>query len=95
MEIAKTTIQIEYLPGTVDTLHLKTYAQIVEATLELVKPEYKRLTQESRKKQRTLKFDSKEYIDSLLEYLTNTEVLIIDGQKAIANKAGITPSKLE
>lgn len=42
-----------------------------------------------------MKFDSKEYIDSLLEYLTNTEVLIIDGQKAIANKAGISPQKLE
>jgi hypothetical protein len=33
LDIAKKGIQIEYLPGTVDTLHIKTYAQIVEATL--------------------------------------------------------------
>jgi len=95
LELAKSAVQVEYLPGTVDTLHIKTYAQIVEATLELVKPEYKRLTNEARKKQRTLNFDSKEYINSLLEYLTNTEVLIVDAQKAIANKAGITTQKLE
>lgn len=30
-----------------------------------------------------------------MEYLTNTEVLIIEGQKAIANKLGITPQKFE
>jgi hypothetical protein len=30
-----------------------------------------------------------------MEYLTNTEVLIVDAQKAIANKAGITTQKLE
>lgn len=29
LELAKSTIQVEYLPGTVDTLHIKTYAQIV------------------------------------------------------------------
>lgn len=39
--------------------------------------------------------DSKDYIDSLVEYLTNTEVLILEGQKAISNKLGITPQKLE
>lgn len=39
--------------------------------------------------------DSKEYVDSLVEYLTNTEVLIIEGQKAIATKLGITSQKLE
>ena len=45
LEIAKSAVQVEYLPGTVDTLHIKTYAQIVDSTLELIKPEYKRLTQ--------------------------------------------------
>jgi hypothetical protein len=45
LELAKSSVVVEYLPGTVDTLHIKTYAQIVEASLELVKPEYKRLTQ--------------------------------------------------
>jgi hypothetical protein len=95
LELAKAAVQVEYLPGTVDALHIKTYAQIVDSTLELVKPEYKRLTQESRKQQRQLALDSKEYVDRLLEYLTNTEVLVIDGQKAIAGKLGITPQKLE
>ena len=38
LEVAKSTVHVEYLPGTVDTLHIKTYAQIIEATLELVKP---------------------------------------------------------
>lgn len=37
LEAAKAAIQVEYLPGTVDTLHIKTYAQIVDATLEIVK----------------------------------------------------------
>jgi len=95
LEIAKTNVQVEYLPGTVDTIHIKTYAQIVESTLELVKNEYRRLTQESRSKQRKVIGDSKQYIDSLMEYLTNTEVLVLEGQKAIAGKLGLTPQKLE
>ena len=33
LEAVKAAIQIEYLPGSVDTLHIKTYAQIVDATL--------------------------------------------------------------
>jgi hypothetical protein len=95
LEVAKSTIQVEYLPGTVDTLHIKTYAQIVDATLELAKPEYKRLTNEARSKQRKIAMDTKEYVDSLVEYLTNTEVLIVEGQKSIAGKLGITPQKWE
>lgn len=95
LEAAKANVQIEYLPGTVDTLHIKTYAQIVEATLEVVKSEYKRLTHESREKQRKSFGDSKEYIDCLLEYLTNTEVLIVEGQKALVKKLGLTQQKFE
>jgi hypothetical protein len=95
LELAKTAIQVEYLPGTVDTLHIKTYAQIVEATLELVKDEYRRLTNESRNKQRKTLNDAKLYLDLLMEYLTNTEVLVLEGQKAIAGKLGFTPQKLE
>lgn len=30
-----------------------------------------------------------------MEYLTNTEVLVLEGQKAIAGKVGLTPQKLE
>lgn len=95
LEVAKATIQVEYLPGTVDTLHIKTYAQIIETTLELVKPEYRRLTIEARSKQRKIPLESKEYVNSLVEYLTNTQVLILEGQKAICAKLGISPQKWE
>jgi hypothetical protein len=54
LELASSSIQVEYLPGTVDTLHIKTYAQIVEKTQEIIKQEYKRLTQEARSRQRVL-----------------------------------------
>jgi len=95
LELAGSSIQVEYLPGTVDTLHIKTYAQIVEKTQDLIKQEYKRLTQEARAKQRSLFKEPKKYIDSLVEYLTNTEVLVIEGQKAIAKRLGLTPEKME
>lgn len=95
LEIAASSIQVEYLPGTVDTLHIKTYAQIVEKTQDLIKNEFKRLTQDARTKQRAIFKEPSKYINSLVEYLTNTEVLIIEGQKAIAKKLGITPEKME
>lgn len=90
VELAATSIQLEYLPGTVDTLHIKTYAEIVTKTQEVIKAEYKRLTEEARAKQRKLYNEPKQYIDSLIEYLTNTEVLVIEGQKAIAKRLGVT-----
>ena len=37
LKAAKAVVQIEYFPGTVDTLHIKTYSQIVDSTLEVVK----------------------------------------------------------
>lgn len=95
LELASSGITVEYLPGTVDTLHIKTYAQIVENTQNLIKAEYKRLTQEWRAKQRSVFKEPKKYIDTLIEYLTNTEVLVIEGQKAIAAKLGVTAKKLE
>jgi hypothetical protein len=53
------------------------------------------LTDDARKRQRLLNPESKEYLDSLMEYLTNTEVLAIEGQKSIAGRLGVTPQKLE
>jgi hypothetical protein len=38
--------------------------------------------------------NSKEYLSALTEYLTNTEVLVIEAQKTIAGKLGITSQKL-
>lgn len=61
----------------------------------MVKSEFKRLTIESRIKQRSLTKDPKKYVDSLVEYLTNTEVLVLEGQKAIAAKIGVSGKKME
>jgi len=95
LEAAKKTIQIQYLPGTVDSIHITTYAQIVDNTFEVVKAEYKRLTEEARIKQRKITTDTPKYLEALIEYLTNTEVLILEGQKAIAAKVGLSAQKIE
>lgn len=34
---AKAKVEIKYLPNTVDTIHISTYAQIIEQTYEVVK----------------------------------------------------------
>lgn len=60
-----------------------------------MKDEYKRLTIESRKKQRQVIGNCKKYTEALMEYLTNTEVLIIEGQKAIVNKIGVGEKVME
>jgi hypothetical protein len=39
--------------------------------------------------------EPKKYVDSLVEYLTNTEVLVLEGQKAIAGKIGVSSKKME
>lgn len=95
LESTKKAVEVKYLPNTVDTIHITTYAQIVESTYEVVKDEYKRLTHEARVQQRELVKDTPKYLTALTEYLTNTEVLILEGQKAIAGKVGITAQKLE
>jgi hypothetical protein len=35
------------------------------------------------------------YVTSIVEYLTNTEVLILEGQRAIVKKLGLTQEKVE
>ena len=47
------------------------------------------MTLEAREKQRSVISDSKKYIDALVEYLTNTEALILDGQRAVAKAMGL------
>jgi hypothetical protein len=95
LEEAKKLVEVKYLPNTVDTIHITTYAQIVDASFNVVKDEYKRLTEEARIKQRSCMKDTSKYLEALTEYLTNTEVLIIDGQKALAAKLGLSAQKLE
>ena len=62
---------------------------MVQNTFPVVKDEYKRMTLEAREKQRSVISDSKKYIDALVEYLTNTEALILDGQRAVAKAMGL------
>jgi hypothetical protein len=61
----------------------------------VVKAEYKRLTEEARVNQRKITADTPKYLEALIEYLTNTEVLILEGQKAIGAKIGLSAQKIE
>lgn len=47
------------------------------------------MTLEARTKQRNLIGEAKQYIEAVIEYLTNTEVLILEGQRAIAKAIGL------
>ena len=76
------------MSGT-DIISFQTYSQMVQNTFPVVKDEYKRMTLEAREKQRSVISDSKKYIDALVEYLTNTEALILDGQRAVAKAMGL------
>ena len=53
------------------------------------------MTLEAREKQRGLIKDSKKYIDALVEYLTNTEALILEGQRAVVKAMGLSQKKVE
>lgn len=59
-----------------------------------MKSEYKRLTEEARVSQRKVFKDTEKYLAVLIEYLTNTEVLIKEGQKAVAAKVGIRDQRI-
>lgn len=72
LEAAKKAVQVQYFPGTVDLIHITTYSQIVDTTFEVIKSEYKRLTDEARQKQRPLFNEASKYLETLIEYLTNT-----------------------
>lgn len=79
---------MDYVPGS-ECINIETYGQIVHNTFPLVKDEYKRMTLDARNKQRTLIGDPRKYVEALVEYLTNTEVLILEGQRAIAKTIGL------
>lgn len=82
------------MAGT-DVITFQTYSEMVQNTYPVVKDEYKRMTLEARQKQRGLIKDSKKYIDALVEYLTNTEALILDGQRAVVKAMGLSQKKVE
>lgn len=88
MDQFRKEIKVQYQPGT-DFINIETYGQIVHNTFPLVKDEYKRMTLEARTKQRNLIGEAKQYIEAVIEYLTNTEVLILEGQRAIAKAIGL------
>jgi hypothetical protein len=67
----------------------------VEASTELVAEQYNQLTKENRKKQRETIKDPAHYIQTVNDYLINSEGLIVQGQIAIAEKLGISGKKFE
>lgn len=90
----KKEFKIEYMPGT-DIISIQTYGQIIHHTFPLVKDEYKRLTLESRQKQREALTDPKKYVLALVEYLNNTEALILEGQRAVVKVIGLNQKNVE
>lgn len=50
-ELAK-AIQIQYLPSTDNLIGIKTYMELIDASVELVTEQFIQLTKESRRKQR-------------------------------------------
>jgi hypothetical protein len=61
----------------------------------LIKQEYDKLTKDARMKQRTNCKDSAKYLSNMNEYILNSEVLIIEGQKFLAKKLGLSDMKFE
>lgn len=49
---------------------------------------------DARKKQRKLMGNASAYVNAIVEYLTNTEVLILEGQRAIVKKLGLSKEKV-
>lgn len=87
-------IKIEYIPGT-RYIGFQTYHQIVSGSFELIKDENSRLTKDARVQQRANLKDNAKYLAVLNEYLMNGEALIIEGQKTLARKVGLTDRQLE
>ena len=53
------------------------------------------MTKDARVQQRANIKDSKKYLEVMSEYLLNGEVLVIEGQKLLAKKVGLTGNTLE
>ncbi len=87
-------IKIEYIPGT-KYIGFVTYSQIVRGSFELIKEENIKLTKDARVQQRANIKDNAKYLAIMNEYLMNGEALIIEGQKLLARKVGLTDRQLE
>lgn len=88
-------IQLQVIPGTDSLINMKTYAQIVEASITLTTDEYANVTEEARKRQRDVLEEPNEYLNRLNEYMVNFETLINEGQVVLAEKVGIPAKKFE
>lgn len=67
----------------------------MNASFELVKSEYHKLTSNARKSQRESLKDNAKYLEIMNNYLLNGEALIIEAQKLVAKKLGLAENKLE
>ena len=95
MQSACNQIQIMFIPGTDSLIGLKTYAQVAEMSVNLCGSAYASLTEETRKKQREIINNPKEYLAVMTEYLSLSEGLITDAQLSIVSKLGIPINKFE
>lgn len=86
-------MQLQLIPGTDSLINMRTYAQIVEASISLTSDEYARITDEARLKQREVLEDPNEYLSKLNDFMVNFETLINEGQIALAEKVGIPAKK--
>jgi len=67
----------------------------LEATFDLVKDNYKRLTINARKTRHSLIKDHPNYLKDILLYFRNTEMLIIEGYIAVGGKLGLNTENLQ
>jgi S-adenosylmethionine:tRNA-ribosyltransferase-isomerase (queuine synthetase) len=85
---------VEYIPGT-SFIGFKTYSEIVMKTFDLVKGPTHELTKNARTKQRANFKDPQKYFEIIKEFLFNGDVLILEGQRLISRKLGLSNDKLE
>jgi hypothetical protein len=74
---------------------MKTYAQIVEASIALTSDEYSKITDEARLRQREVLEEPAEYLNRMNEFMVNFETLVSEAQLALAEKVGIPAKKFE
>lgn len=93
-QLAK-AIQVQYMPATDNLIGIKTYIELIDASVELVTDQFNQLTKESRRKQREFFKDPTQYLQLATDYIVNSEGLVVQGQAAIAEKLGVSAKKIE
>lgn len=91
---AASKIKVNFLPGTKFIDH-NTYGQLVDGVFDCIKDKYVELIKTSRKEQRKNINNHKVYFDLINSSLTNSESLIIEGQRKLYGLIGCDSNKWE